>query len=289
MPVNGPRHKLFACAALAADQNRSRSWRNLGDQLGNRLHLGIVADDEFAFRARLQFAQNQLILVFERLAAIASLDHFPHEPRRVTTQNFHVLGLHVVDLPCYIGITSYVDDEISCMRAYQLPVVAADWQAEFFGEYRSRGQWILVRDANNFDSAVLMEQLQQRRPAFTRTDEDDSCHSSGFTVWRGYSYPRSHIAQLHGRRDPDEASRGVPVREQAANRTRRNGLSYAAAALYLPPSLPSPGQHQTDDGRQRPQVPPSQKRVQNFVAGELRGPKRQPVVGASIDCVLHRR
>ena len=165
-----PRDQLFPGAAFAANQDGSRSGRNLGDEIGDFSHLGISANDEVAFRVGFQLPQGQLIFVFEGLGFLPGFDEIPNETGSIAADQFGLSGFALINVRGNIGIARDIDDEVGGFGCKELTVAGAHRQAELASQHQTRCALILVGHPNDFDAWVLVEQFHQSPAAGTGPD-----------------------------------------------------------------------------------------------------------------------
>src|SRR5712691_4693664 len=110
--VNGPGHELLARARLAADEHGGGGGGHAHDQLGQLLHLGILADDEVALGLRLDLAQHHPVPVFQLLRPLALREQVPHELGARPAHHLCGGRLERLDGPLDVGTARDVDDEI---------------------------------------------------------------------------------------------------------------------------------------------------------------------------------
>lgn len=110
--MNGAGDQLLARPALAANQDRGGRRGNFRDELGQLLHLRVVADDKLAFRMGFQLPEDKLVFFFERLILASRVDKFPDETGCQAADDFGPVRVQGADRPPDFEISGYLNDEI---------------------------------------------------------------------------------------------------------------------------------------------------------------------------------
>ena len=110
--MNGARHQLLARARLAQNEHGGGRGRDPHDQLRHFLHLGVLADDEVAFRLRLELSQHERISVLQLLRPFPLREEVPHEPRACPAHHLSGRWLELENGPLDFSAPRDVDDEV---------------------------------------------------------------------------------------------------------------------------------------------------------------------------------
>ena len=174
--MNGASHQLLARARLAADEHGGGGGGHAHDQLGQLLHLGILAEDEVALGLRLDLAQHHPVPVFQLLRALALREQVPHE---LGARPAHHLGggrFERLDGPLDVGTPRDVDDEIHRRVRHEGAELRGHGNIESPRQLETGGPRIEIGDPEDGDGGIAHEHLEEGAPSLAGPDDDDLGH-----------------------------------------------------------------------------------------------------------------
>src|SRR5215510_920939 len=195
IPVDGPRHQFLSRAGLTADQHGCGRRRNFHDELGQLLHLRVLADDEVTLRLGLELAEHETVAILELLRAFPLGEQVPHE---AGARPSHDLGRHRLELEdgaLDLGASRHVDNEIEARVRNQPAQVGHHGDVQAPRELEAGSPGIDISYSQDSDGGVTREHLQEGAPAFARSHDGDLGHA-----WVG---PEIRRAGAPGRARPD--------------------------------------------------------------------------------------
>ena len=198
--MDGARHQLLAGSRLAADEDGGGRRGDPRDQLGDLLHLRVLADDEVALRLALKLPEHERVAVLELLRPLALGEQVPHELRAGAPHDLRHGRLEAMDLRRHQGIAGHVDDEVHPRVLDKRAEIGGHGDIEAPGELEAGRPGVGIGHAHDGHRGIPHDHFEQGAPTLPRSHDDDLGHNLLMAAVMAGSWHDGHPSPRRPRR-----------------------------------------------------------------------------------------